>query len=116
MFPTETSNRGCVCNSCARLQALRYPGEAASAPPRLAFAPCRRQPARKLPMLLKRHVLPLQDMQLPNTHIDANLHPTKEEVAILHQEVVIDSVCSAIEHVLRKQLPGNRCAAYLACT
>lgn len=45
-------------------------------------------------------------MRLPNTHVDANLHPTKEEVAILHQEDIIDSVCTAIELAIRRRYPG----------
>jgi len=44
----------------------------------------------------------LQDVRLPGGHVDVNLHPTKKEVGFLHQEELIEAICSAIEERLTK--------------
>ncbi|KAK4802259.1 hypothetical protein SAY86_000462 [Trapa natans] len=39
---------------------------------------------------------------LPSDHIDVNVHPTKREVTLLNQEVIIGKIQSAVESKLRK--------------
>ncbi|CAK7344777.1 unnamed protein product [Dovyalis caffra] len=38
---------------------------------------------------------------LPPEHVDVNVHPTKREVSLLNQEVIIDKIQSAVESKLR---------------
>jgi DNA mismatch repair ATPase MutL len=45
-----------------------------------------------------------QDVQLPIEHVDVNLHPTKAEVAILHEDAVIQGICTSVQHVLKQHL------------
>ncbi|KAK4413391.1 DNA mismatch repair protein MLH1 [Sesamum alatum] len=40
-------------------------------------------------------------IKLPPEHIDVNVHPTKREVSLLNQEVIIEKIQSAIESKLR---------------
>ncbi|GFP81438.1 DNA mismatch repair protein mlh1 [Phtheirospermum japonicum] len=40
-------------------------------------------------------------IKLPPEHIDVNIHPTKREVSLLNQEVIIEKIQSAIELKLR---------------
>ncbi|KAL3638678.1 DNA mismatch repair protein [Castilleja foliolosa] len=40
-------------------------------------------------------------IKLPPEHIDVNIHPTKREVSLLNQEVIIEKIQSAIESKLR---------------
>lgn len=40
-------------------------------------------------------------MQLPIEHVDVNLHPTKAEVAILHEDAVIQGICTSVQHALK---------------
>jgi hypothetical protein len=42
------------------------------------------------------------DVQLPIEHVDVNLHPTKAEVAILHEDAVIQGICTSVQHVLKQ--------------
>lgn len=42
----------------------------------------------------------LQDIKLPSSHVDVNVHPTKKEVAFLHQEALIDAIRQACEETL----------------
>jgi DNA mismatch repair protein MLH1 len=44
----------------------------------------------------------MQDVRLPGGHVDVNLHPTKKEVGFLHQEELIEGICTAIEERLTK--------------
>jgi DNA mismatch repair protein MLH1 len=44
------------------------------------------------------------DLQLPPRHVEVNVHPTKKEVGFLHQQEVIDSICGAVEGVLRASM------------
>ena len=41
-----------------------------------------------------------QDLRLPGEHVDVNLHPTKREVGFLHQDQLIEAVCTAVEEKL----------------
>ena len=41
-----------------------------------------------------------QDLRLPGDHVDVNLHPTKKEVGFLHQDLLIEAICSAVEEKL----------------
>lgn len=41
-----------------------------------------------------------QELRMPGSHVDVNMHPTKKEVGFLHQEDVVDSLRAAIEHQL----------------
>ncbi|KAL0360020.1 UNVERIFIED_CONTAM: DNA mismatch repair protein MLH1 [Sesamum radiatum] len=40
-------------------------------------------------------------IKLPPEHIDVNVHPTKREVSLLNQEVIVEKIQSAIESKLR---------------
>ncbi|KAA8538700.1 hypothetical protein F0562_028319 [Nyssa sinensis] len=40
-------------------------------------------------------------IKLPPDHIDVNVHPTKREVSLLNQEVIIEKIQSAVEFKLR---------------
>ncbi|KAH6759331.1 MUTL-like protein 1 [Perilla frutescens var. frutescens] len=40
-------------------------------------------------------------IKLPSEHIDVNVHPTKREVSLLNQEIIIEKIQSAIESKLR---------------
>ncbi|KAI3464318.1 hypothetical protein Pfo_020981 [Paulownia fortunei] len=40
-------------------------------------------------------------IKLPPEHIDVNIHPTKREVSLLNQEVIVEKIQSAIESKLR---------------
>ncbi|XP_057793659.1 DNA mismatch repair protein MLH1 isoform X2 [Salvia miltiorrhiza] len=40
-------------------------------------------------------------VKLPPEHIDVNVHPTKREVSLLNQEIIIEKIQSAIESKLR---------------
>ena len=42
----------------------------------------------------------MQDMRLPGEHVDVNLHPTKKEVGFLHQDLLIEAICTAVEDLL----------------
>ena len=42
-------------------------------------------------------------MKLPCEHVDVNVHPTKEEVAVLHQEAVVEAICAAAREQLTRQ-------------
>ena len=39
----------------------------------------------------------LQDVRLPGSHVDVNMHPTKREVGFLHQDELVQTICSALE-------------------
>jgi DNA mismatch repair protein, C-terminal domain len=41
-------------------------------------------------------------VQLPINHVDVNLHPTKAEVAILHEDAVIHGICTSAQDVLKR--------------
>lgn len=38
---------------------------------------------------------------MPIEHVDVNLHPTKAEVAILHEDAVIQGICASVQHILK---------------
>lgn len=38
-----------------------------------------------------------QDLKMPGSQVDVNLHPTKREVGFLHQDALIDALRSAVE-------------------
>lgn len=42
----------------------------------------------------------LKDLRLPGNHVDVNLHPTKKEVGFLHQDLLIEAICTAVEEQL----------------
>ena len=41
------------------------------------------------------------DLHLPPSHVDANVHPTKREVAFLHADAVASALADAVDGVLR---------------
>lgn len=46
----------------------------------------------------------LQDIQLPGDQVDVNVHPTKHEVIMLHQEEITQALCDALQHLHSGQL------------
>jgi DNA mismatch repair ATPase MutL len=49
---------------------------------------------------------------MPASHVDVNLHPTKAEVAVLHQAAIIAGICGAVQDVLKGH-DGIQCALSL---
>lgn len=45
-------------------------------------------------------VLHLQDLMMPGSHVDVNLHPTKREVGFLHQDELLEAIRGAVEDTL----------------
>ena len=45
-------------------------------------------------------VVQMQDLTMPGSHVDVNLHPTKKEVGFLHQDDLLEAVRGAIEQTL----------------
>lgn len=39
-------------------------------------------------------------LELPGPHVDVNVHPTKREVAFLHEDRLCDAVCKAVREVI----------------
>ncbi|XP_027092632.2 DNA mismatch repair protein MLH1-like isoform X1 [Coffea arabica] len=46
---------------------------------------------------------------LPSEHVDVNVHPTKREVSLLHQEIIIEKIQSTVESRLRN---SNECRTF----
>ncbi|CAL5222516.1 g4891 [Coccomyxa viridis] len=44
------------------------------------------------------------DIQLPGDQVDVNVHPTKHEVIMLHQEEITQALCDALQHLHSGQL------------
>ena len=42
----------------------------------------------------------LQDLVMPGSHVDVNLHPTKREVGFLHQDELLEAIRGAVEETL----------------
>lgn len=42
----------------------------------------------------------LQDLVMPGSHVDVNLHPTKREVGFLHQDELLEAIRAAVEETL----------------
>ena len=42
----------------------------------------------------------LQDLVMPGSHVDVNLHPTKQEVGFLHQDELLEAIRGAVEETL----------------
>lgn len=42
----------------------------------------------------------LQDLTMPGSHVDVNLHPTKQEVGFLHQDELLEAIREAVEELL----------------
>lgn len=42
----------------------------------------------------------LQDLTMPGSHVDVNLHPTKQEVGFLHQDQLLEAIREAVEELL----------------
>ena len=47
----------------------------------------------------QRHHALLQDIKMPGDQVDVNVHPTKHEVIMLHQEEVIQTLSNALEQL-----------------
>ncbi|RMZ53804.1 hypothetical protein APUTEX25_003943, partial [Auxenochlorella protothecoides] len=81
-------------------------------------SPLQRALEAAISALLQRPTKPFLflDITLPSHHVDVNVHPTKKEVAFLHQEDLIDAVREEVEAALlasdhartfvQTQLPG----------
>ncbi len=39
----------------------------------------------------------MQNLRLPGSHVDVNVHPTKREVGFLHQAALIEEITAAVE-------------------
>lgn len=42
----------------------------------------------------------LQDLTMPGSHVDVNLHPTKQEVGFLHQDQLLEAIRDAVEELV----------------
>lgn len=42
----------------------------------------------------------LQDLRMPGSHVDVNLHPTKQEVGFLYQDQLLETIREAVEELL----------------
>ena len=42
----------------------------------------------------------LQDLTMPGSHVDVNMHPTKQEVGFLHQDELLEAIREAVEELL----------------
>lgn len=50
----------------------------------------------------------MQALQLPGSHVDVNVHPTKREVGFLHQQALIEALRAAMEAQLLAS--NDKCA------
>ena len=51
-------------------------------------------------MHAKQAALYVQDLVMPGSHVDVNLHPTKREVGFLHQDELLEAIRAAVEETL----------------
>ncbi len=58
-----------------------------------------------------RRVGALQDIAIPGDQVDVNVHPTKHEVILLHQDAIVEAITSALEQL---QQGPVRCAPFFS--